>query len=73
MINPEIDVQNLPPLSNFKQAAEWVGTTDRHIANEVKAGRFPKPIYAGKRSPRFRRSDLLNWLDQQSTGTSDDT
>ena len=66
MISPSIDVQELPANSTFKQAAAWAGCTDRHLANEIKAGRFPKPVYFGKRSPRFRRSDLLSWLEAQS-------
>lgn len=60
------DVHELPPLATKKQTAKWYGCSDRHIDAMVKDGRFPAPIRAGERSPRWRRSDLLAWLDSQS-------
>ena len=64
------DVADLPPLATYKQAAAWAGTTDRHLYKMIRDGRFPKPIFIGDRCPRFRRSDLLNWLDVQSAGNA---
>jgi predicted DNA-binding transcriptional regulator AlpA len=66
MDRAEIDVAELPALSTYKQTAKWTGSTDRHLANLIKAGAFPKPTYVGARSPRFRRSDLLQWLEDQA-------
>ena len=60
------DVAELPPLATKKQAAEWAGVSERHIDNLVPDGKFTKPIRVGSR-PRWRRSDLLNWLESQAT------
>lgn len=61
----EIDIAELPALSKKKQVAKWVGTTERNIELQVHAGKFPPPIRIGK-APRWRRSDLLEWLDDQA-------
>lgn len=61
----QIDVQELPPLSTKKQVATWAVTTTRNIELQVADGRFPAPVYIGSR-PRWRRSDLLAWLNSQS-------
>lgn len=66
MITADTDVQGLPALATYEQTAKWAGCTTRHLVNLVKAGRFPAPIYFGERSPRFRRSDLLNHLEAQA-------
>ncbi len=66
------DVAELQPLNTKKQVAKWYGCSDRHIDSMVKDGQFPEPIRAGVRSPRWRRSDLLNWLDDQSAGSTAD-
>ncbi|MCH2131513.1 MAG: hypothetical protein MK179_20435 [Pirellulaceae bacterium] len=64
----EIDVSGLPPLATKKQTAKWLFTTERNLELQVIAGRFPKPIRIGTR-PRWRRSDLLAWLNSQSNDT----
>ena len=64
----EIDVSGLPPLATKKQTAAWAGTTTRNIELQVQAGRFPRPIRIGQ-APRWRRSDLLSWLERQSNGS----
>ena len=61
---PAIDIHELPPLATKKQVADWAGVSTRQIEILTKAGAFPDPIRIGTR-PRWRRSDLLAWLDQQ--------
>jgi hypothetical protein len=62
------DVEDLPALSTKKQVASpmFANCSTRHIEKMVADGRFPAPIYLGKKLPRWRRSDLLAWLDSQS-------
>ena len=65
MVTTNEDVKELPALCSKAQVAEWLGCTPRHIELQVKAKAFPSPIHTGNR-PRWRRSDLLNWLEEQS-------
>ncbi|MCP4787735.1 MAG: helix-turn-helix domain-containing protein [Fuerstiella sp.] len=60
------DVEHLPALSTKKQVASqmFANCSTRHIEKMVADGRFPAPIYLGK-NPRWRRSDLLKWLNNQ--------
>ncbi|MEQ9406200.1 MAG: hypothetical protein RIK87_00680 [Fuerstiella sp.] len=61
------DVAGLPPLSKKRQVAEWRQISTRKVELDVKAGEFPPPIRVGSgRHPRWRRSDLLAWLESQS-------
>ncbi|MEO2018755.1 MAG: hypothetical protein ABGZ53_30780 [Fuerstiella sp.] len=62
----ENDVKDLPALCTKKQVASpmFANCSTRHIEKMVADGRFPAPIYLG-RNPRWRRSDLLAWLDAQ--------
>ena len=61
------DVSGLKDLNNKKGTAAWGGCSTRQIELLVAAGKFPAPIRLGSH-PRWRRSDLLNWLEAQSTG-----
>lgn len=65
------DVTELRPLNTRKQTAVWCGCSDKQIDLLVNAGKFPKPVRVGTH-PRWRRSDLLAWLDQQSSQPSED-
>jgi len=65
MTTAQIDVAELPALATKKQTAKWVGVSTRQVELQVHAGTFPKPIRIGQ-APRWRRSDLLNWLDEQA-------
>lgn len=65
MTDAELDVAGLPALITKKGTAAWADTSTRNIELQVKAGTFPPPIRIGK-APRWRRSDLLAWLDAQS-------
>ena len=66
MATAKTDIQELPALSKKKVVAAWIGTSSRNIELQVHAGTFPKPIRIGQ-APRWRRSDLLEWLDSQSS------
>jgi hypothetical protein len=63
----ENDVQELPALSTKKQVAGpmFANCSTRHIEKMVADGRFCAPIYLGSH-PRWRRSDLLEWLEAQA-------
>jgi predicted DNA-binding transcriptional regulator AlpA len=62
----EGDVKGLPPLCTKRQVAsqQFANCSTRHIEKMVADGRFPAPIYLG-RNPRWRRSDLLQWMNAQ--------
>ena len=66
-IEAETDVEDIPALSTKKQVAgpKFGQCSPRHIEKMVADGRFPAPIYLG-RNPRWRRSDLLKWLNDQA-------
>lgn len=68
----EIDVEGLPPLSKKKGVAKWADTSTRNIELQVAANKFPQPIRIGH-APRWRRSDLLAWLDSQRTTQNEET
>lgn len=59
------DVTELKPLSNRTEVGEFIGTSSKQVDLLVIADKFPKPIRVGSH-PRWRRSDLLAWLDKQS-------
>ena len=67
MTNPSIDVAELPPLATKKETAAWCGCSTRQIELLAADGKFPQPIRLGTH-PRWRRSDLLNWLESQASG-----
>ena len=60
-----IDVAQLPELATKKEVAKWAACSTRQIELLVSKGAFPTPVRVGS-SPRWRRSDLLKWLDEQS-------
>ena len=62
-VKPEGAVM-LPALFTKRQVAEWAGCSQRQIELLTANDKFPKPIRLGSH-PRWRRSDLLNWLDSQ--------
>jgi predicted DNA-binding transcriptional regulator AlpA len=66
MATAQIDIAELKPLNTKKETAAWGVCSTRQIELLVDAGKFPAPIRLGSH-PRWRRSDLLNWLEAQST------
>jgi hypothetical protein len=67
----------LNPLRNISQAAEYTGTTDLFLSNQIKNGRGPKFIVPGKRRRFFLQEDLDDWMkgwrkrDMQQTKITD--
>ena len=49
-------------LFDVQQVAKMVGTTRATVYKMMDAGTFPRPIYIGKRSPRWTENDLEKWL-----------
>ncbi len=58
------DVADLPALSTKKQVAAWRQVSTRKVELDCNAGIFPAAVRCGTH-PRWRRSDLLNWLNAQ--------
>ena len=67
MTTASIDVAELPALASKKDVAGWLGRTTRSVELMVANGGFPKPSIRVGKSPRWRKSDLMNWLDVQGT------
>ncbi len=67
MTNSTLDTSELSELNTKRETAIWAKCSQRQIELLVAAGKFPQPIRLGTH-PRWRRSDLLNWLESQSAG-----
>lgn len=65
-VNPDNDVAQVAGLSTKKEVAEFCSCCPRQIDMLRASGKFPSPIWVGTH-PRWRRSDLLAWLDAQSS------
>ena len=61
---PQNDVAELKPLNTKKETAVWADCSTRNIELLVRAKKFPAPIRLGSH-PRWRRSDLLAWVENQ--------
>jgi prophage regulatory protein len=46
---------------------QWLGVTADTLARWRRAGRFPQPLQIGPRVIRWRRSDIVAWLDTRPT------
>ena len=57
-----------PELLTKKQVAEYLQCSQRQVELLTHKGRLPKPFYLGESSPRWRRAELLSWLESQSAG-----
>lgn len=60
-----------PELLTKADVAKLIQVSTRQVENLVKAGSLPAPIRLSHH-PRWRRSQLMAFLDAQSTGTPDD-
>lgn len=49
-----------------KQTAKFLGTSTRILEDMRRTGRGPKYIKIGYRTVRYRKSDLLEWLEQKT-------
>lgn len=58
-------------LLNERQVAELVGVSKSTLRRMVSANEFPKPIRIGKRAIRWRRSEVLEWIDSRPRATEE--
>jgi predicted DNA-binding transcriptional regulator AlpA len=61
----------LPDEINVTQISALTGMTCHRIHTQTYAGKFPKPVFRGKRGPgdegrhRWRKIDVFNWMREQ--------
>lgn len=56
-------VEVLPQLLSKATVCQLLdNVTTKHVENLVRSGRMPPPVYLG-RSPRWKRAELLNWIN----------
>ena len=60
--------QTLPELMTKKQLAEFLQCSQRQCEILTGKGRLPKPIYLGESSPRWKRDEVLEHLEDSRTG-----
>ena len=51
-------------LQTKRDLAARFGVTVRMIELMIKGGRLPRPFYLGSSSPRWRKSDIDQWLER---------
>ena len=49
-------------LVTVSQLAEILGVCRVTIYRRIASGDLPKPLYVGKRSPRWREDDIRQWI-----------
>ena len=59
---------NLDEMMTKKDMAKFWKCSLRQIELMAAAGRIPKPIYLGTSSPRWRRSELMAFIDRLTAG-----
>lgn len=52
-------------LLSLPEVSALTGRSRVSIYNDVKVGRFPRPIKTGQRSIRWFAEDIEGWLDQR--------
>jgi len=57
-------------LINEKQAAEYLGYTVRALQNWRVRGGGPKFVRVSPRSIRYRRRDLIAWVDERTVAST---
>jgi prophage regulatory protein len=50
-------------LLNFHQVSELVRLSRSCIYNLIKDGKFPKPLKITKYASRWKKSEILDWID----------
>ncbi len=58
-------------LLNERQVAELVGVSRSTLRRMVLANEFPRPIRIGKRAIRWRKSEVLEWMDSRPRATEE--
>lgn len=48
----------------MKEVTELLGVTRHTVYRWQKAGKFPKPYYLGKASPRYSRSEVQEYIER---------
>lgn len=59
---------NVDEMMTKKDMAAFWKCSLRQIELMAAAGRIPKPIYLGTSSPRWRRSELMAFIDRMAAG-----
>jgi len=68
---PSSDLSSLSDLSSKRQVADWLGKNILTFDRMFKKGEFPPPIWVGGNA-RWRRSDILTWLNYKSQSARPD-
>ena len=63
-------MMNLDEMMTKKDMAAFWKCSLRQIELMAAAGRIPKPIYLGTSSPRWRRSELMAFIERMTAGDS---
>ena len=61
---------NTDALDTKKDLSLFLRGSVRQIENLAKAGKIPPPIYISDSSPRWRRSEVVAWLDKLAAESS---
>ena len=48
---------------SVKTLAEYLDMTEKAVRRRLERGDLPEPIRAGRRTIRWRRTDIDNWLE----------
>ncbi len=65
---PRVSVQQCPDLLSAKQVAQCLSVSARTVYRMVARGTLPQPIRYTRRLVRWRKSDLMSWLEEQTPG-----
>lgn len=49
----------------LREVMVMIGLARSTIYERITAGTFPRPLYVGERSPRWRLSDILRWMSER--------
>lgn len=58
-------------LVTIKEAVRISGRSESSLWRDEQEGRFPKRVYNGPRSVRYRLSEINSWMDSLETVTTD--
>ncbi len=66
----EIDAEDIPLLLAPREAAFMLGMSEPSLVAGVKNGTLPKPVYPIKGHPRWRREDLIKYVESLPAGAA---
>jgi len=60
-------ISELPPdaLLTAAEVAGWIGVHEATLANWRREGVGPARVKVGKRAHRYRKADILDWLEER--------